>query len=242
MASASGMVQARFSPNLGLAPCTCTHRHQHSDERRCKHTNSLLLGRPAVGDPLQRHGGPHQEWGTVEVSKGLPPKPLQQLAAGARAKPTTCLLKVGLNDAVPPFSPLPTLSNIIPWGNYHVYMRFSLFFFFNLFSAPCPIDPRGLAARLGLPASLNAGCFSQPPHGNLPQDNFGQCLWCFPANLYHLIPAGIDSPFLTRPPACWSSPILCSLCSPVEKPSVHRWGRDRTSNTPARPWHCLPGN
>lgn len=129
-----------------------------------------------------------------------------------------------------------------PWGNHHLYMGFSFFFFFNLFSARCPTDPRGLAARLGLPASLKAGCFSQPPHGNLPQDNFGQCLWCFPANLYHLIPAGIDSPFLTRPPACLSSPILCSPRSPVEKLSVHRWGHDRTSNAPARPRHCLPGN
>lgn len=91
-------------------------------------------------------------------------------------------------------------------------MRFSFFFFsfFNLFSASCSIAPRGLAARLALPAYLKAGCFSQPPHGNLPQDSFGQCLRCFPANLYHLIPEGINSSFLTRPPACQSRPILCS--------------------------------
>lgn len=139
----------------------------------------------------------------------------------------------------PPTSSLLSLTSS-PWGNHHLYMRFSPFF--NLFSAPCHTDPRGLAARLGLPASLEAGCFSHPPHGNLPQDNFGQCLRCFPANLYHLIPTSIYSPFLTRSPACWSSPILCSPRSPVEKPSVHCWGRDCTSNTPARSRHCLPGN
>lgn len=121
-----------------------------------------------------------------------------------QAKPTTCLLKAGLNNAVPPLPALFPLSlTSSPWGNHHLYMRFSFFFFFsNVFSAPCPIDPGGLAARLGLPASSKAGYFSQPHHGNLPQDNFGQRLQCFPANLYHLIPTGIDSLFLTLfPPA-----------------------------------------
>lgn len=113
------------------------------------------------------------------------------------------------------FPPLPApfpLSLSSPWGNHHLYTRFSLSlsFFFNLFSASCSIAPRGLAARLALPASLEEGCFRQPPHGNLPQDSSGQCLRCFPANLYHLIPMGINSSFLTPPPACQSRPILCS--------------------------------
>lgn len=60
----------------------------------------------------------------------------------------------------PPTSSLLSLTSS-PWGNHHLYMRFSPFF--NLFSAPCHTDPRGLAARLGLPASLEAGCFSHPP-------------------------------------------------------------------------------
>lgn len=208
MVSMWGMQRAHLSPNLGLAQCACTHTqaHQHTHGHRCKHVTPLLVGRLADRDPLQRHGGPHQEWGTAEVSKALPPKFLQQLAgAGVQAKPTTCLLKAGLNDAVAPPPPLSLTSS--PRGNHHLYMRFS-FFFLNLFSALCPIELRGLAARLGLPAFLKAGCFNQPPHGNLPEDNFGQCLRCFPANLYHLIPAGIDSPFLTRPPA---NPLLLAL-------------------------------
>lgn len=86
-----------------------------------------------------------------------------------------------------------------PPPSHKIFLLFWFFFVFfsNVFSAPCPIDPRGLAARLALPASSKASYFSQPRHGNLPQDNFGQRLWCFPANLYHLIPKGIDSLFLT---------------------------------------------
>lgn len=131
---------------------------------RCsKQATPLVPGRSTDGAPLQ------QEWGTAEVSKGLLPKSLQQLAgAGVRAKPTTCLLKEGLNYAVPP--PTSSLLSLTssPWGNHHLYMRFSLFFF-NLFSAPCHRDPRGLATRLGLPASLKAGCFTTPPMGTCPR-------------------------------------------------------------------------
>lgn len=113
----------------------------------------------------------------------------------------------------PPFPP-PSLSLYHPLGETTIFTRDFLslfFFFFNLFSASCSIAPRGLAARLALPASLKEGCFRQPPHGNLPQDSSGQCLRCFPANLYHLIPMGINSSFLTPPlPACQSRPILHS--------------------------------
>lgn len=111
VASGWGVQWVCFSPNLGLAPCSCIHAHQHTHGHECrKQATPLVPDRSTDGAPL------HQEWGTAEVSKGLLPKSLQQLTgAGARAKPTTCLLKEGLNYAVPPHL-LPALSNIIPLG------------------------------------------------------------------------------------------------------------------------------
>lgn len=161
MVSMWGMQRAHLSPNLGLAQCACTHTqaHQHTHGHRCKHVTPLLVGRLADRDPLQRHGGPHQEWGTAEVSKALPPKFLQQLAgAGVQAKPTTCLLKAGLNDAVAP--PPPALLNIIPLGKPPPLHEIFLLFFKPLFCS-VPNRAQGISSQAG-PSSLLEGRLFQP--------------------------------------------------------------------------------
>ena len=63
----------------------------------------------------------------------------------------------------PPPRPFPLSLTSSPWGNYHLYMRFSFLFFVNLFSAPVPHRSQGISSQSGPSSLLEGGLFQPAP-------------------------------------------------------------------------------